>query len=191
MVWRGTNAIASWAWKGCEGNRAVVEVYADADSAVLLLNEKRIGRKNIKNCKAVFTVKYAPGILTAIAYNAKGEEVSRSSLVSAGGKIRISIKPEKDTVRAGEIVYADISLCGENGVVESNGDTKLSAVVEGGELLAFGSANPCTEENYNSGSFTTYYGRAQAVVRSKEAGIMRITVQGASLASVQAVITVY
>ncbi|GHV06553.1 hypothetical protein FACS189485_15270 [Spirochaetia bacterium] len=39
MVWRGTNAIASWAWQGCEGNKAVVEVYADADHVELLLKE--------------------------------------------------------------------------------------------------------------------------------------------------------
>ena len=28
-VWRGTNALPSWSWQGCEGNRAVVEVYTD------------------------------------------------------------------------------------------------------------------------------------------------------------------
>ena len=29
-VWRGTNAIESRAWRDCEGNRAEVEVYAQA-----------------------------------------------------------------------------------------------------------------------------------------------------------------
>ncbi|MDY5221022.1 MAG: hypothetical protein SPH82_10690 [Eubacteriales bacterium] len=33
-------------------------------------------------------------------------------------------------------------------------------------MLAFGSANPCTTEQYHSGSFTTYYGRSLAVVRT-------------------------
>ncbi len=27
--WRGTNALPSWSWQGCEGNKAVVEVYFD------------------------------------------------------------------------------------------------------------------------------------------------------------------
>ena len=189
-VWRGTNAIASWAWKGCEGNQAIVEVYAAADSAVLLLNEKRIGRKRIKNCKAVFKTAYAPGTLTAIAYNAKGEAVSRSLLVSASGKTRISVKPEKDTVHRGGIVYVDISLCGENGAVECNADTKLSIAVEGGELLAFGSANPRTEESYLSGSFAAYYGRAQAVVRARQPGAIIVRVRGEGLAEAEARITV-
>ena len=44
----------------------------------------------------------------------------------------------------------------------------MTVTVDGGELLAFGSANPCTEERYDSGSFTTYYGRALAVVQAGE-----------------------
>ncbi len=37
-VWRGTNAIASWAWQDCEGRRAEIEVYSDAAEVELLLN---------------------------------------------------------------------------------------------------------------------------------------------------------
>lgn len=42
-VWRGTNAIPSWSWRGCEGNEAKVEVYDDCDSVKLLLNGNEIG----------------------------------------------------------------------------------------------------------------------------------------------------
>ena len=54
---------------------------------------------------------------------------------------------------------------GDNGVVESNTDCTLTVTVEGGELLAFGLADPCTEEQYHAGTFTTYYGRTLAAVR--------------------------
>jgi hypothetical protein len=180
-VWRGTNAMASWAWKDCEGNKAVVEVYIDADSVLLILNEKPVGRKKIKKFRAIFKVKYEPGILTAVAYDKNGVELSRASLVSATEAVNISVKPEKNTVTAREIVYVDIGLCDKSGVVESNADALLSVTVDGGELLAFGSANPCTEENYLSGSFTTYYGKAQAVVKAYKVGPMRITVNGGGL----------
>jgi hypothetical protein len=176
MAWRGTNALASWSWKNCEGNEAVVEVYADADSITLLLNDKTIGRKKVKNYKAVFKTRYVPGILSAIAYDQDGRELSRSSLASATGGLCIGIYPEKDMVKTGEILYVDINIIGENGVIESNADTGLSVTVEGGELLAFGSANPRTEESYNSGSFTTYYGKAQAVIRADKSGTIRITI---------------
>lgn len=161
-VWRGTNAIESWAWSGCEGNKAEVEVYSDASAVELLLGGKSLGKKKLKACKAIFKTKYDPGTLTAVAYGADGRELARSSLSSAAGKTHIRLMPEKS---GGDIVYIPVEIVGENGVVESNADCRLSVTVEGGELLAFGSANPCTEEQYHTGTFTTYYGRALAIVR--------------------------
>jgi len=180
-VWRGTNAIESWAWAGCGGNKAEIEVYARATSVELMLNGKSLGRKKLKEYKALFKAAYAPGTLTAIAYDAGGREISRSELRSADGKLHIQVEPEEKSVKAGEIVYIPVALVGENGVVESNNDRKLTVTVEGGELLAFGSANPCTEERYDTGSFTTYYGRALAIVRTGTAGTLRLTVTDGTL----------
>ena len=176
-VWRGTNAILSWSWQGCEGNKAEVEVYSDAAVVELLLNGKSLGRKKLKECKAMFKIKYEPGTLTAVAYDAGGRELSRSELCSASGSAAVRVKPEKDTVKPGEIVYVPVIIEGENGVVESNADRKLTVIVEGGELLGFGSANPCTEEQYHTGSFTTYYGRALAVVRAGSDRSLKVTVK--------------
>ena len=53
--------------------------------------------------------------------------------------------------------------------------------VEGGSLLGFGGANPCTEERFDSGRYTTYYGRAQAVVRAEKADVVRIKVSGGGM----------
>lgn len=164
-VWRGTNAIESWAWSGCEGNKAEVEVYSDAHAVELLVNGKSLGKKKIKECKAIFKTRYASGKIEAVAYDAGGRELLRSELNSATGKLSICAQPEKASAAIGEIVYVPVTLQGENGVVEANADKKLTVTVEGGELLGFGSANPCTEEQYHTGSFTTYYGRALAIVR--------------------------
>ena len=38
-AWQFTNAIDSWSWQGYEGEKAVVEVYADAAAVRLILNE--------------------------------------------------------------------------------------------------------------------------------------------------------
>ena len=174
-VWRGTNAILSWSWAGCEGNKAEVEVYSDQAQVELLLNGKSAGRKKVKECKAIFTVKYEPGTVTAVAYDASGRETGRSELVSASGPFGVAVRPEKTAVKPGEIVYVPVNIEGANGLVESNADRKLTVTVEGGELLAFGSANPCTEEQYHTGSFTTYYGRALAIVRTGESGTVKVT----------------
>lgn len=171
-VWRGTNAIESWAWSGCEGNKAEVEVYSDAAAVELLLGGKSLGKKKIKECKAIFKTKYAPETLTAVAYAADGKELGRSSLSPATGKTHMRLTPENSS---SDIVYIPVEIVGENGVVESNADRKLTVTVEGGELLAFGSANPCTEEQYHTGEFTTYYGRALAIVRAKTGCTVTVT----------------
>ncbi|MDR1074514.1 MAG: hypothetical protein LBL45_12740 [Treponema sp.] len=99
------------------------------------------------------------------------------------GKISIRVRPEEAAVSVGGIACIAVELVGENGVVECNADTKLAVSVKGGELLAFGSANPRTAESYITGSFITYYGKAQAVVRAHKAGLIRIAVNGDGLKS--------
>ena len=60
-TWRGTNAVASWCWMGCEGNTATVEVYADAHMVELILNGDCVGKKEITDFKAEFELAYEPG----------------------------------------------------------------------------------------------------------------------------------
>ena len=208
-VWRGTNSIPSWSWSGCEGNSAVVEVYAPemAASIELYLNEKKLGRKCVKYGKAVFKVKYQPGTLEAVALDVQGKKITQSGVnttaagntagkaaLSAGsadgiaavagsgmsrlvsaGTSSLKIVPEKTSVRHGEVFCVDLSIADKNGIVECNADRKVKISVSGGELLAFGSANPRTEERYDSGLFTTYYGRAMAVIRAGADG--KVTVK--------------
>lgn len=177
-VWRGTNAFDSWSWKNCEGNKAEVEIYADAATVELQLNGKSLGKKKIKECKAMFKTRYKNGVLTAISYNASGKEIGRSELVSATGETTIRVRPEEKKVTVGDIAYVAIEIVGKNGVIESNADRMLHVKVEGGELLAFGSAVPFTEDDYFKGSFHTYYGQAQAIVRATEPGTIKVSVSG-------------
>lgn len=188
-VWRGTNAIESWAWDGCDGNKTIVEVYGKGVTAELLLNGKSIGKKPLKECKALFKVKYVPGELTAVIYDAGGKETGRNRLMSANGRKRLEVLPEEQAVKAGDIVYVDIAIKGENGIVESNADTVLTCSVTGGVLLGFGGANPRTEESFVSGTYTTYYGRAQAVIYAAQPGGIRVQVSGGNLSG-EAQITV-
>ena len=176
MAWRGTNAIPSWSWSGCEGNTAIVEVYTDTDAVELFLNNKSLGKKKAKAYKALFKTKYVPGKLTAVAIDPSGKIVSRSELVSANRKLHISVTPDRVEARPGQLVYAEIAIADENGEVESNADRKLTVTVENGRLLAFGSANPRTEEHFDAGSYTTYYGKALAAVLAENAGELIINV---------------
>jgi hypothetical protein len=189
-VWRATNAVESWAWQGCDGNKAEIDVFAKGDHVELLVNGRSIGKKKLKNGQTLFHTKYAAGEITAVSYDAAGNKIGSSSLQSATGELHIHAVPEEESIAAGDIVYIPVTLTGANGVVECNADTLLSAEVKGGVLLGFGSANPCTREVYDAGRFTTYLGRALAVVYAPEPGVLQLTVSGKGLADAQAVVTV-
>lgn len=173
-VWRGTNAIESWSWQGCEGNRAEVEVYGRGKYAELLVNGRSIGKKKLKDYRAIFKTVYTPGKIETVIYDESGAVCGKHAMESASGEIRLRAEPEENVIQCGDIVYIPVRLTGENGVTESNADRKISVKVEGGMLLAFGSAVHCTTERYDSGEFTTYQGRAMAVVYAERAGEIRI-----------------
>ena len=174
-AWRGTNSLPSWSWNGCDGNKAIVEVFTDADTVKLLLNGKSLGKKKVKAFVASFKVKYESGELKAVSYDAKGNREGESKLVSASGKLGVQLNPEKSTARPGEVVYVDVSIADKNGIVEANADTAITIKVEGGTLLGFGSANPRTEERFDSGTYKTFYGKAQAVLLVGSMGMVKVT----------------
>lgn len=176
MVWRGTNSLPSWSWKGCEGKKAVVEVYSEGTEAVLYLNGKKAGKKRLKDKSARFKVAYRPGKLEAVAYGLDGKIWAKGELVSATKEDLHLLAPAK--VRSGERFAVKVYV-GDEKNVESNADEKVSVSVENGDLLAFGSANPRTEESFLSGTYSTYYGKAMMWVRAKGKGILTIRANGA------------
>lgn len=175
-IWRGTNAFESWSWQNCDGNKATVEVYSTAHSVALTVNGNPVGKKVLKECKAIFETVYRHGEIVAYAFDRDGRQIAVSRMESAKGELRIAAEPEEAKVSLGEIVYIPVSVQGENGVIESNADRTLTATVQNGTLLAFGSANPCTEEQYHTGTFTTYHGRALAIVRADSKGMLTLCV---------------
>ena len=180
-AWRGTNAIPSWSWRHCDGNKATVEVYTSAPQVELYINQSCVGKEETSDMRAVFEVQYAPGELCAVALDADGNEIGRSSLISAEGNLAVCLKPEKEEVKPGEIVYIDVCIADAKGIVDTGYDDDIRIEVENGALLGFGSANPRTEESFQAKQYKTYYGHAQAVVLAGEEGAIKVSAIGNSL----------
>ena len=162
-IWRFSNGIPSWSWKGCGGEVATVEVFCDAPVVELRLNGRSISRKRPHGCICRWRVPYEPGELVATALTSHGETLGSTTLRSAG-PAGLQLFPE-GCAEPDALMFVDVVIADEAGTVESLDDRTLTASVEGGELLAFGSARPRTEERYDTGCHTTYFGHAQAVVR--------------------------
>lgn len=168
-AWKFSNAIPSWSWNGLDGKRTQVEVYARAHVVELYCNGKRVGRKKFrKNCRFNFKIKYESGNLTAISYDKQGNEIARNCLVTAGNTTQLSLVPEKNIVKQGEVCFVPISYTDENGVWKPLEQGCVRIEVEGGELLALGHACPYNEDGYLADRTKTYYGRALAVIKATD-----------------------
>lgn len=189
-MWRMTDTQHSWAWAGCEGRTAEIEVYSPGERVELFLNGKTVGNAKPEAFKCSFEVPYEAGELLAIAYDETGAELGRDVLRSAGEETVLTILPEDTSIRADgeDLAYIAIHVTDQNGVGKMLNDVKISVHVEGaGVLEAVGSAQPETEERFDSGSYTSCYGRMIAIVRSTgTAGTICVTASAEGMESVTA-----
>ena len=180
--WRRTNSIPSWSWKGSEGISATVEVITNAPKAELIANGKSLGIKETEGNIATFELPYEPGALEAYAIYENERTYAR--MESASGALQLQLKAETSHYNPGELIYVNVDIVGENGVTESMADEVLTCTVEGGDLLGFGSACPTPDGYYfRDGRYPSHYGKAQAIIRATQKGIVKMTVSGETLDS--------
>ena len=198
--WGFTDVRRSWNWEGWEEKPVTVCVFSAADEVELILNGISAGR-----CKAgeslaaglpksfLFTITYIPGTLEAVSYQ-NGEEVSRDSLQTTGPLKALRLLPEKTELSADghDLTYVRAELVDESGRVLPDAVLTLRASLTGaGKLATFGSAVPVTAENYTSGTFASYRGRAMAIIRSGyEEGECTLTVSAEGLPDASVTLTI-
>ena len=176
-AWKMTNAMQSWSWRGWEGKKAHVEVYARAAQVELFLNGKSVGKKATKNdCLFHFHVPYENGTLEAISYDVNGREIGRNALTTAGEETMLRAVPEKETVEKGHLCYIRLQYTDKNGTVKPTERGILDVTVEGGKLIGLGSACPYYELSYLGTKADTYYGEAMAIVEAGSGGKVIVNV---------------
>ncbi len=181
-AWKMTDAIPTWSWRGCEGKKAHIEVYARAAKVVLLLNGKKIGEKELKkDCLAKFTIPYASGTLEAVSYDAIDRELGRCKLVTAGEATFLRAVPEEKKVVHGSLAYIRIRYTDKVGQVKPMERGKVQISVTGGTLLAAGSACPFHPDSYLTPETDTYYGEALTVIQAGDSGTVEVTISDGKL----------
>ena len=164
-VWPTWN---SWNWPGWEGKPIEVEVYTKAPEVKLYLNGKLIGTKAVSRdteYKAVFTVPYEPGTLSANAGKVG------TYLCTAGEPAALRLTPDRHIITADgqDLAFITVEVVDKNGWACPDAAIPCEAIVKGeGQFLAFASADLKDREPYTSPRVTTWKGRALLVVRSTE-----------------------
>lgn len=184
--WGFTNVTKNWNWKDADQKPVQVAVFSNGDEVELIQNGTSVGKLTSGTRLAadlphsfLFDLTYLPGTLEAVSYK-DGKEISRDTLVTTGPAKELRLIQEKKELSANghEVAYVRVEIVDENGIVVPDAALRLSAAVEGvGSLAAFGSSNPITDENYTSGTFTSYHGTATAIIRSGyQTGMCTLTV---------------
>ena len=164
--WGFTNVTKNWNWKDADQKPVQVAVFSNGDEVELIQNGTSVGKLTSGTRLAaelphsfLFDLTYLPGTLEAVSYK-DGKEISRDTLVTTGPAKELRLIQEKKELSANghEVAYVRVEIVDENGIVVPDAALRLSAAVEGvGSLAAFGSSNPITDENYTSGTFTSYH----------------------------------
>lgn len=163
-AWKMTNAQPSWSWRGCEGEKALVEVYARAAEVALAVNGRETARKKLVNtCLAHFRVPYENGTIEAVSYDEAGREIGRCALHTAGEETVLRIEPEAAAARD-HLCYVRLRYTDEKGTTKPMMRGCIHVEVQGGKLLGLGSACPFYPESYLDPDTDTYWGEALAVI---------------------------
>ena len=174
--WQLTKALESWAWDGCNGEPAKVEVYARAAQVELFINGKSVGKKKVKKCRANFNTTYQNGEITAVSYDENGREINRYSLHTAGKETVLQVRPEEKTVKPEGLAFIQLQYTDSKGIWKPMEKHNIKVTVENGVLKGLGSPAPYVKGNYTDHTVATYYGEAMAVVQADGNGPVKVTV---------------
>jgi len=191
--WSWPMVISHWNWRGHEGKPIKISVYTAADEVELFCNGVSVGRATAEKFSADFEIPYVPGTLTAVSSTA-GKEVSRHEIATTGEVVSLKCTVEPGTFKAGEqsLAFVTIEAVDAGGNRVPTAAIPAKATVRGAATLqAFAAAKPDTAENYTTGSFTSYEGRWQAVLRSGiETGTATLRVEAEGLEPVEITLNV-
>ena len=178
--WAWSDSVSSWTWPGHEGRPVTVEVYADADQVALLRDGTEVARTPVGEQRpmlAVLDTTYVPGELVAVAYR-DGTEVGRTGLTTAA-EPSLVVSADRTRLRAddADLAFVAIELRDADEQLVTGADRPVTVQVSGaGRLAGLCSANPKTTERFDADTWSTFDGRALAVVRPTGEGRVEISV---------------
>ena len=161
-------------WNFAEGEPLKVQVFSNCDDTELFVNGVSQGRKALppKNQapELVWEVVYQRGEIKAVGYN-KGKVVCEDILKTAGEPIQLIAEADVDTLTADglDLAYLNYRLVDKDGNTVPDDDRLVEFEVMGPAINAgVDNGDITSDEPWQSDSRTTYRGRVQLIVRSKD-----------------------
>ena len=185
------HVLPHWTWPGREGKVTPVYCYTDAPEAELFVNGKSQGRisHNKESRLDRFrlrwnNVKYQPGELRVVAYNADGSVMGETKVKTAGEPAALQLDVEcpssdDNTLKAdgSDLAYITVSLTDKAGTFCPTLDDDITLSVEGaGTFEAACNGDATSLQSMREPTMKLFSGKAVFVVRiTKDSGTIKVT----------------
>ncbi|MBE5814510.1 MAG: DUF4982 domain-containing protein [Clostridiales bacterium] len=161
-----------WDWN--PGQVVDVPVSSNGAAVELFLNGVSLGRETVDlhdkdHCIPVWQVPYQPGELTAVAYDAAGQEIARTSRRSFGDSAAIVLRAEDSFLRADgqDMAFVEISMTDAEGNPVENAVDRVFVNVSGpGRLVGMDNGDSTDTDPYQTQSRRLFSGKLLAMVAS-------------------------
>lgn len=176
--WMFKDNIASWTWPGYEGQIASVDVYSASEEVELFLNDMSLGRQKVVDFAAAYSVPYASGELKAVGYTDGICDGTFALHTVQNARLTLTADRTKLHADGEDAAFIMIHFTDADGHDDLHAQHSIRLTVDGAASLeALGSANPCSEERYDTPESVTFDGYCMAVLRAgAEQGDARLTV---------------
>ena len=179
--WRLPPAYLKWNWPA--DMSLVVRAVTNGDEVELFLNERSLGRHAVSRQEyfSEWTVPYAPGVLSAVAYRA-GTKVATNELRTAGPAARLRITPVPMPI-ASDLSAYEITIVDAAGLIVPDAANAVAVRVEGaGLLLGLDTGDLTYGGLFKVATRAAYQGRLLATVqRAAPGGEVRLVAETAGL----------
>lgn len=188
--WNRTDAtlhiLPHWNWKGREGQITPVFVYTSYPKAELFINGRSQGvrEKNDSTLQNRYRlmwneVKYEPGEVRVVAYDAHGDKAAEKTMRTAGKPHHIVLSANCGKLAADgeDLVYVTVQVADKDGNIVPDDSRRVKFVVSGaGTFEATANGDPTSLMPFRNPEMDLFSGAATAIVRSATApGEIRFT----------------
>ena len=177
-----------WTWPGREGKVTPVYCYTDYPSAELFVNGKSQGRitkdpsTRLDRYRLRWRgVKYEPGELRVVVYDAQGAKAGEEVIRTAGKPHHLVLEPDRSVIAAdgNDLSFVTVSLVDKNGMLCPDADNPLEFSVKGAAAFKAACNGDATSlEPFTQPRMKLFHGQLVMVVQAGDkAGKATLTVR--------------
>jgi len=161
-----------WNWPGREGQDVKVVAFSNASEVELFLNGVSQGRKPMPRFEHIeWTVKYAPGTLSARGYDKSGKVIAEDKVTTTGAPAAVRLKTERTklTPDGEDVVVVEVSVVDAEGhIVPTANDLVRFSVFGAGHIAGVGNGNASDHDPDKASYRHAFNGRCIVIIGAGE-----------------------